>query len=130
LWLKARTLPAAEAGLALATLEAAISGVNLTNILLAAFAPKSFRQKITSPNCKQINSAQRTLVWKSCLQSIVEINSHAKVLCTAFKRLQFGFVIFWQKDFGAKAAHKILVKLTPGRQLKGLAFSSIIEGAT
>jgi hypothetical protein len=28
--------------------------------------------------------------------------------------LQFGFVIFWQKDFGAKAAHKILAKLTPG----------------
>ncbi len=28
--------------------------------------------------------------------------------------LQFGFVIFWQKDFGAKAAHKIVVKLTTG----------------
>jgi hypothetical protein len=28
--------------------------------------------------------------------------------------LQFGFVIFWQKDFGAKTAHKMLVKLTPG----------------
>jgi hypothetical protein len=27
--------------------------------------------------------------------------------------LQFGFVIFWQKDFGAKAAHKMLVKSTP-----------------
>jgi hypothetical protein len=27
---------------------------------------------------------------------------------------EFGFVIFWQKDFGAKAAHKMLVKLTPG----------------
>jgi hypothetical protein len=27
--------------------------------------------------------------------------------------LQFGFVIFWQNDFGAKAAHKMLVKLTP-----------------
>jgi hypothetical protein len=26
-----------------------------------------------------------------------------KVLCTAFKGLQFGFVIFWRKDFGAKA---------------------------
>jgi hypothetical protein len=25
--------------------------------------------------------------------------------------LQFGFVIFWQKDFGAKAAHKMLIKL-------------------
>jgi hypothetical protein len=37
-----------------------------------------------------------------------------KVFCTAFMRLQFGFVIFWQKDFGAKAAHEMLVKLTPG----------------
>jgi hypothetical protein len=36
----------------------------------------------------------------------------------AFKCLQFGFVIFWQKDLGAKAAHKMLVKLTPGRLLQ------------
>ena len=28
--------------------------------------------------------------------------------------LQFGFLIFWRKDFGAKAAHKMVVKLTPG----------------
>jgi hypothetical protein len=28
--------------------------------------------------------------------------------------LQFGFVIFWQKDFAAKAALKMLVELTPG----------------
>jgi hypothetical protein len=27
--------------------------------------------------------------------------------------LKFGFLIFWQKDFGAKASHKMLVKLTP-----------------
>jgi hypothetical protein len=37
-----------------------------------------------------------------------------KVFCAAFMCIQFGFVIFWQKDFGAKAAHKMLVKLTPG----------------
>jgi hypothetical protein len=37
-----------------------------------------------------------------------------KVFCAAFMPLQFGFVIFWRKDFGAKAAHKMLVKLTPG----------------
>jgi hypothetical protein len=37
-----------------------------------------------------------------------------KVFFQAFMCLQFGFVIFWQKDFGAKAAHKMLVKLTPG----------------
>jgi hypothetical protein len=41
-----------------------------------------------------------------------------KVFCAAFMCLQFGFVIFWQKDFGAKAAHKLLVKLTPGLTLK------------
>ncbi len=39
----------------------------------------------------------------------------SKVFCTAFMYLQFRFVIFWQKNFGAKAAHKLLVKLTPGR---------------
>jgi hypothetical protein len=33
--------------------------------------------------------------------------------CAAFMRLQFGFVMFWRKDFGTKAAHKMLVKLTP-----------------
>jgi hypothetical protein len=31
----------------------------------------------------------------------------------SFYVLTIGFVIFWQKDFGAKAAHKMLVKLTP-----------------
>jgi hypothetical protein len=34
-----------------------------------------------------------------------------------FYVLQFGFVIFWQKDFGAKAAHKMLVILTPGNPI-------------
>jgi len=28
--------------------------------------------------------------------------------------LKFGFVIFWQKEIGAKALHKNLVKLTSG----------------
>jgi hypothetical protein len=36
-----------------------------------------------------------------------------KVFCAPFMCLQFGFVIFWRKDFGAKAANKMLVKLTP-----------------
>jgi hypothetical protein len=37
-----------------------------------------------------------------------------KSFLRGFICLQFGFVIFWRKDFGAKAAHKMLVKLTPG----------------
>ena len=32
----------------------------------------------------------------------------------SFTWLRFGFVIFWQKEFGTKAAHKMLVKLTKG----------------
>jgi len=35
-----------------------------------------------------------------------------KVFSTALMCLQFGFVIFWQKDFCAKAADKMVVKLT------------------
>ena len=37
-----------------------------------------------------------------------------KVFCTFFMCSQFGFVIFWQKDFGAKVANKMLEKLTSG----------------
>jgi hypothetical protein len=39
--------------------------------------------------------------------------------------LQFGFVILWQKDFGAKAAHKMLVKLTPGANVIKL-FTAVV----
>jgi hypothetical protein len=51
------------------------SGVNFTNILLAAFAPKSFRQKITNPNCKHIKGAQKTFVQKICSLNIGEIDT-------------------------------------------------------
>jgi len=34
------------------------------------------------------------------------------VCCAAFLQLRFGFVIFWRKNIGTKAAHKMLMKLT------------------
>jgi hypothetical protein len=37
-----------------------------------------------------------------------------EVFCTASFCLQFGFIICWQKKMGAKAAHKMLVKLATG----------------
>ncbi len=40
---------------------------------------------------------------------------------------QFGFVSFWQKDFGAKAAHKMLVKLTPGDKGWLIGFEPLIS---
>ncbi len=89
------------------------SCVNFTNILWAAFAPKSFWQTITNSNCKHLKTVQRTLVSLSISPIFYQQLFHTKVLCTPFMCLQVGFVIFWQKYFGAKAAHKMLVKLTP-----------------
>jgi len=37
-----------------------------------------------------------------------------KVLCAAFLCLHSGFEIFWQKNIGAKVAHKMLMKLNTG----------------
>ena len=50
-----------------------------------------------------------------------------KDFCAAFMYIQFGFVILWQKDFGAKTAHKMLVKLTPGANVIKL-FTAVIYG--
>jgi len=41
--------------------------------------------------------------------------------------LQFGFVIFGGKDFGAKAAHKMLVKLIIGVNVEKLFFLFVID---
>jgi len=36
------------------------------------------------------------------------------MLLGIFLSLQFGFVLFWQKEINAKATHKMLVKLAEG----------------
>jgi nucleoside recognition membrane protein YjiH len=51
--------------------------------------------------------------------NILRAAFRVKAFCAAFMCLQFGFVMFWQKDLGTKAAHKMLVKLTPGNALQG-----------
>ena len=47
-----------------------------------------------------------------------------KVFNAAFMCLQFGFVILWQKEIGAKAARKMLAKLTGSWQA---AYSSLLR---
>jgi len=44
-----------------------------------------------------------------------------KVFGTAFLYLLFGFVDFWHKNIGAKAARKMLVKLTTCKFISQLA---------
>ncbi len=75
-----------------------------------------FSKKLRTQNIKHLKAVQRTLVWLSISPIFYKQLFHSKVLCAPFMCQQFGFVIFWQKDFGAKAAHKMLVKLTPGCQ--------------
>ncbi len=63
---------------------------------------------------------RRNQVW--LLPTFHELLFHMKVLCKAFLYLQFGFVIFWQKNIGAKAAHKMLVKFTTAVQTSSEPF--------
>ena len=39
---------------------------------------------------------------------------HMQMFCASFICLQFGFVIFWQKEIRTKAVRKMMVKLTSG----------------
>ncbi len=89
---------------------------------MSSFCAKIILQKNTNPNFKHIKAAQRALVWLSISLIFYEQFFHTKVLYSDFMCLQFGFLIFWRKDFGAKAAHKMLVKLTPGLPLLMTSF--------
>jgi len=44
-------------------------------ILGAAFAPISFSQKITNPNCKQIKTTQNTFAQKAAPKMFVKLTS-------------------------------------------------------
>jgi len=48
----------------------------------------------------------------SILPTFYEQLFHMKIFCAAFFYFQFSFVIFWQKNMGAKAARNMLVKLS------------------
>ncbi len=50
---------------------------------------------------------------------------HVKVFSAVFMCFQFGFAFFWQKDFGAKAARNMWVKLAPGGNI--IKFDSAIQ---
>jgi hypothetical protein len=48
-------------------------GVNFTNILCAAFAPKSFRQKITNPNVSTKKLCKKLLYKKAARKILVKL---------------------------------------------------------
>jgi hypothetical protein len=58
-------------------------------------------QSIAGSPSRQVSISPNTFFWSN-------------VFITAFLKLQFGFVIFFQKSIGAQAACKILMKLTTG----------------
>ncbi len=93
--------------------------INLVSILPTFYEQllhqNPFAKKLQTQIVRPWKVHKELLYGKAACKILVKFDRHTIVLCTAFKCLQFGFVIFWQKDFGAKAAHKTLVKLTPGK---------------
>jgi hypothetical protein len=73
-----------------------------------------FQKTICLSSAGQVKNVESLATLVSISPIFYEQLFHNQVFCAAFMCLQFGFEIFWQKDFGAKAAHKMLVKLTPG----------------
>jgi hypothetical protein len=55
--------------------QSLLTSVNFTNILSAAFAPKTFCQKITNPNCKHIKAGKNLLYEKSARKILVKLTS-------------------------------------------------------
>jgi hypothetical protein len=51
-----------------------------------------------------------------------------KLLRGAFLYLNFRFVLYWGKNISAKAAHKMLMKLTPGVTLQWALAVSVRTG--
>jgi hypothetical protein len=58
----------------------------------------------------------RKELWneKAACKIYVKLTVMPRFFAQLLSAYYFGFVIFWRKDFGAKAAHKMSVKLTPG----------------
>jgi len=97
-----------------------IAGLNFINVFTYEFFIRtSFRQLflVTFWLWQKIRTKnEREKCWWNWPQ-VVSISSTfyarlfcKKVFCTVFQ-LQFGFVIFWHKNIGAKAARKMLMKL-------------------
>ena len=84
---------------ALNRLVKASSKVELVSILLNFLPPLSL----------SIPANQLEVILVSISPIFYEQLFCTKVFCAAFLCLQLVFVIFWWKDFGAKAAHKMLV---------------------
>jgi hypothetical protein len=74
------------------------------------------RHQVLVPRKLEVSKDSPTLVkfvtkptWCQFHQYFTSSFFIRKFFCAAFVCLQCGFVIFWQKDLGAKAAHKMLV---------------------
>jgi len=65
---------------------------------------------LTDRSSKVIINDEEVLISPKFYKQLLCVNE----FCEASLCLQFVFVIFWQKEIGAEAAHEMLVKLTMG----------------
>jgi len=109
-------------------------GINFTNILQATFARSKRSQKRKNRLlCFWDSDGLKSACVVTCWWNRPRCQFHqyfmssfvcTKVFCTAFLCLQFGFIIFWRKNIGKKAACKRLVKYVTEGVLGGLSTPS------
>ncbi len=95
---------------------------------MSSFCAQILLPKNYKPKLKSLKRCAKNFGMTVNFTNFLQAAFSYKVLCAPFMCLQFEFVIFWRKDFGAKAAHNMLVKLTPGHlftflPLLGMVFS-------
>ena len=81
------------------------------DVTLKLVTPKSLAQlkRRQRPTAEKEKSGFPSVNFANILRAAFR----TKVFRAAFLYLQLRFIFFWQKEIGAKTAHKMLVKLTP-----------------
>jgi hypothetical protein len=78
-------------------------GVNFTNILRAAFVPKSFCPKIRNTNCKHIKAAQKNFGMTVNFTNILQAAFSNQSSLHSFNVLTICVSNFWAKGFWRKS---------------------------
>jgi hypothetical protein len=98
--------------------------VELVSWILSNEVKFKFRTKFMR-NKKQIDSCEKKVSsWAQFHQHFTRGFFVRKFRTKLFLYLDLRFVLFWCKNIGAKAAHNMLVKLTPGLNFTNVSRSA------
>jgi hypothetical protein len=87
-----------------------ISTKSVYSMIMVHSHDGSFMHKSSGKNCRVVRVA------RCQFHQYFTSSFFIQLFLRTFYVLTIWVCIFWQKDFGAKAAHKMMVKLTPGKK--------------